>query len=192
MRGEDDRPAGAPEGLDRIPHDERGLGVQGRCRLVEEDDRRIVEQGTGDGQLLLHALAERAGHVVPPLPQAEQPQIVLDPLRASSRRQPVQPREEIEIGARRQLVVEARRLGQDTDPGAHLLGLGSDIEAVDGGRAFRRPDECRQQPDGRRLARAVGAEETQHLALSDLEIHAADRPPVAEPTTQADATQGHG
>ena len=47
--------------------------------------------------------------------------------------QPVQPPEEVEVGRRRQLVVEPRRLGQDADPGADLLGALDDVEAVDRG-----------------------------------------------------------
>ena len=39
---------------------EGGLGIERGRRLVEEDHRRVVEQRARDGELLLHALAERA------------------------------------------------------------------------------------------------------------------------------------
>ena len=105
---EDDRPPGAPELFDRLADDERRLRVERGGRFVEEDDRRVVEQRPGDGELLLHALAERAGHVVAPIPQREQAQVALDPLGSRRRIQPVQPAEELEVGGRAQLVVQAR------------------------------------------------------------------------------------
>ena len=76
---------GAAQRLDGLAHDVRRLGIERRGRLVEEDDGRLVEQGTGDRQLLLHALAEVAGHVVAPVPQREEAQVVLDPLGARRR-----------------------------------------------------------------------------------------------------------
>ena len=54
-------------------------------------DRRLVEQRPGDGELLLHALAERARDVVPPVPQREEPQVALDPRRARRGVQAVEP-----------------------------------------------------------------------------------------------------
>ena len=77
---------GPTERLDRLADDERGLRIERRGRLVEEHDRRVVEQRPGDRQLLLHALAERAGHVVAPVPQVEQAQVALDALGAHGRR----------------------------------------------------------------------------------------------------------
>ena len=192
VRREDDRPAGPPQRLDRLADDVGRLRVERRRRLVEEDDRRVVEQGPGDGQLLLHALAERAGDVVAPVPQREQPQVPLDPLGARRGVQPVQPPEEVEVGRRRQLVVEARRLGQDADPGADLLGVLDDVEAVDRGAALARLDERGQQPDRRRLARAVRPEQAEHLAAEHLEVHPADRPQVAEPPAQTGRAEHDG
>ena len=84
--GEDDRPALSAHRLDRLADDVGRLGVERGRRLVEEDDRRLVEQRPGDRELLLHPLAERAGHVVPPLPQREEPQVSLDPRGARRRR----------------------------------------------------------------------------------------------------------
>ena len=45
----------------------------------------LVEHRPGDGQLLLHALAERAGEVVATIPEVEQAQVALDPLGAGGR-----------------------------------------------------------------------------------------------------------
>ena len=192
VRGEDDRPARPPQRLDRLADDERRLRVERRRRLVEEDDRRVVEQRPGDRELLLHALAERARNVVPPLPEREEPQVVLDPRCARAGIEPVEPAEEVEVGAGRQLVVEPGRLGQDPDPGADLLGMLGDVEAVHRGAPLARLDQRGEQPDRRRLARAVGAEQAEDLATEHLEIHVPDRPQLPELAAQTGRPEHDG
>ena len=177
------RPAVA--GLDGLADDVGRLRVQGRGGLVEEDDRRIVEQGPGDRELLLHALAERAGDVVAPLPEREQAQVAFDALGAGGGVEVVQATEELEVVARRQLVVEARRLGQDADPRPDSVRLLADVEALDRRRALARGDERGEHPDRRRLAGPVGSQQAQDLAPRDRQIHVADRPQVPKSATEA-------
>ena len=124
------RPASA-QLLDRLAHDERCLRVQRGRRFVEEHDRGIVEERAADRQLLLHALAERARHVVAPVPEPEQAQVVLDPLGTGRGVQSIEPAEEVEVRGRRQLVVQAWGLGQDADPGTNVIGPFPDVEAFD-------------------------------------------------------------
>ena len=59
-------------------------------------------------------------------------------------------------------------------------------------RALGRLDERGEHPDGRRLARAVGPEQAEDLAATDLERHVADRPAVAEAPTQTGRVEGRG
>ena len=162
--------------LDRLPNDERGLGIEGGGRLVEEDDRRLVEQRPGDGQLLLHALAEGAGHVVAPIPQLEEAQVALDPLGSDVCVEAVQPAEEVEVRARRQFVVQPGRLGQDADPRPDGIGSLADVEAVDRRRALGRRDERGQQPDGRGLAGTVGPEQPEDLPRRTANVTSRRRP----------------
>ena len=53
-------------------------------------------------------------------------------------------------------------------------GLGDDVVAGDAGGAPGRAQQRGQHPDGRRLARAIWAEEPVDLALGHLEIDAGD------------------
>ena len=188
--GKHDRPTGPPKRLDRFAHDEGGLRVEGRGRLVEEHDRWIVQQGASDGELLPHALAEGARHLVPALPQAEQAQVPLDALGALPGIEAVEAAEEVQIGVGRQLVVQPRRLGQDPHSGPNVIGLCGDVEAIDRRAALGRSDERGEQADSRRLAGAVGTEQPEHFTAADLEVDAADRPAVAELPAEPGGTQG--
>src|SRR5262249_5604786 len=59
--------------------------------------------------------------------------------------------------------------------------------------AARRPDEVEQQPDRRRLPRAVGAEEAEHLACADREVEVGHPAVAAVELRQAlDADDGRG
>ena len=109
---------------------------------------------------------------------------MFDPLSTRRRVDSMEPPEEIEVGRRRELVVEPRRLGQDADPRANLIRTIDDVEPVDRRAPFGRCDERRQQADGRRLARTVGAEEAEDLAPEHLEIHVPDRPQRSERAAQ--------
>lgn len=52
--------------LDNLSHLPGGFGVEARCGLVEEEQRRFVEQGASQSEPLLHALAEPANSIVGP------------------------------------------------------------------------------------------------------------------------------
>mgnify|MGYP002389126857 CR=1 FL=1 len=75
---EEDGAALAAEGLDEVAHGLGCLRVQRGRRLVEEHDRRLVQQGARNRKLLLHALRERACLGVTTIPQVQQPQVLLD------------------------------------------------------------------------------------------------------------------
>jgi hypothetical protein len=144
-----------------------------------------VQQRTGDRELLLHALAERAGHVVAPVPQAEEPQVALDALGAHRRVEAVQPAEEIEVQGGRQLVVESRRLGQDADSRADVVGRVADVEPIDRCGPLGRLDERCEHADRGRLAGTVRPEQAEHLPATHGQIDATDRPAIPEPSTEA-------
>src|SRR3954462_6979412 len=52
---------------------------------------------------------------------------------------------------------------------------GDDVEAGDAGAAGVGLEQCRQDADGRRLARAVGAEHAEHGARGDRQLDAVER-----------------
>ena len=53
-------------------------GVEGRRRLVEDDERRVAEERRREAEALLHALREAAGPVVGPVGEADDAEDALD------------------------------------------------------------------------------------------------------------------
>ncbi len=105
----------------------------------------------------------------------------------------VQVGEALEILEHAQAEVEARRLGHDRDPAADLDAvLRGEIDPGDRRRARARGDERAERPDGRGLARAVGAEEAEDLAARHVERDVVDGEPIAEALRQVpDRYGGH-
>ena len=73
-----------------------------------------------------------------------------------------------------QVAVERLVLEHEPDVAAHVVALGDDVEAAHAGGAGRGPRERAEHVDRRALARAVGAEESEHLAAIHGERDAAD------------------
>src|SRR5207249_234745 len=71
--------------------------------------------------------------------------------------------------------VQRAALGEVADLAAHGDGIPEHVEAVDGGAAGGRGEVAGEDAHGGGLARAVGAEEADHLAAFDVERHVADR-----------------
>ena len=88
--------------------------------------------------------------------------------------------EEAQVLDHREVVVERELLRHVADVLAHPLGLARDVEARDGRSSAARPQEAAQHADGRRFARAVGAEEADDLAPPRLEAHVVDGDEIAE------------
>ena len=165
---------------DEFAHRLRGVGIEPRGRLVEEEDAWLVQRRARDRHLLLHAARERRDRLAAPLPQAHEPKEALS-LRVRGRLvQAVQRREEHQVVPGRLALVHARLLGEDADRRADLGVVLPEGVPRDLGAAGGRRDECAQQAQRGRLARAVRPEVAEHLALAHLEVDAIDRGEQAE------------
>ena len=71
--------------------------------------------------------------------------------------------------------IEHDLLRDDPDRGLGVLALAVDVEAPDLGAAAGLVDHSRQDVDQRRLARAVGAEQPEDLALRHIEADVVER-----------------
>ena len=80
----------------------------------------------------------------------------------------------------REAVVESGRLGEHAGAPAHGVAVGGGIEAEDAARAGVGLKDAIEQPDGGRLACAVGPEKGDHLTRGDLERQLVDGGPPRE------------
>ena len=168
------RPALRAQPGDVVPEVGPRLRVQAGGRLVEEDQRRVVDQPHRDVEPALLAAGHVLGH---PGPQALELELVEELLAAA---RGVGPRQAVEHPVVHHLVAGAGRgegaagLGDVADAAPHLLRLPHHVVARDGGGARGRPEQGDEHPQRGGLARAVGAEEADHLALGDVEVDPVD------------------
>src|SRR5688572_16086487 len=94
--------------------------------------------------------------------------------------EPVERGEEHEVVPGGLALVQPRLLGEDADRRADLRVLPAQAETCDVRGAGRRPDECAQEAQRRRLAGSVRTEEAEDLALVDLEVESVDGDEIAE------------
>jgi hypothetical protein len=71
-----------------------------------------------------------------------------------------------------QLYIDARRLEDDADVAAQSSGLANSVESGDGGAAGRGNHERGKDPEQRRLAAAIRAEQSEQFGRPDLERNA--------------------
>ncbi len=74
----------------------------------------------------------------------------------------------------RHLVVERRRVGQEADPPANLVGIAGDVDAIDRHLAGGRQEHAPQHLQRGALPGAVEAQEADHLAALDGEAEIVD------------------
>ena len=87
---------------------------------------------------------------------------------------PVEPALDDQLGAAGDLGRAAAFLADVADLVAHLGGVVQEVEARDGRLAAGRWQQRREHAERRRLARAVGPEEAEDLALLDVEVDSGD------------------
>ena len=166
----------APGRLQPVEHVvERALHerVQALGRLVEDRELRVVLERLDDPDLLAHPAA-----VVADRP-AEGPRIELEAvaqLGAADRWPAGELGKVVEVALAGEAVVQRDAAGEVADPAADRDAVAGRVEPEDRRPAGRRVQVAEQQPDERALARAVGAEEAEDLALADLEGHVIERP----------------
>ena len=162
VRGQKDRAAAVAvlgdDGVELLLHDR----VKAARRLVEDEQLGVVEKRLDEADLLAVAareLAERSGQVGLEalgewLGEAE----TLEPAQGGDVREQLAPGHALR---------EAEVAGQVAQPRADGAAVAATIEAEQACAAARRMQEVQQRADRRRLAGAVGAEESEDLTAVD-------------------------
>ena len=154
------------QGGEEVLDQDRGVDVQPRERLIQQDQVRVVQQGGRDQDLLPHALGigvQPAGAVGR---QAEGLEDVADAglerilghlVQAPAKLQELLPGEALEQGG---------GLGHVADPLLHVHGPLRQREAGHGNRPGVRRENAGDDLDGGALARAVGPQQAHDLACA--------------------------
>ena len=136
----------------------------------------LVEDSSGDVELLLHPAGVLLDPPVRVVGQAHAVELLLDPLVPDVGRDPVEVGEVPKVLPRTDAVVEPALAPQhEPDTGAELEGALGDIEPEDLGGPARREEKGREDLGQRRLPRPVRAEEPEDLSAVDLEVHPRER-----------------
>ena len=139
--------------------------IQRRRGLVEDHEVRCAEERDAQPETLLHALREGSDDVLGAVGQADELEGRVD------RSGPVRARQAGQVAVQRQHLpgphprLIAEQLGEVADPSPRRQV--AERRAEDAAAAAARAGQAEQQLDDRRLARAVRAEQAEHLAALD-------------------------
>ena len=181
-RQEERRPVLGAELLEESPDPAALARVEAEGRLVEEEDRRAVEDPAREVERAPHAARERPDAHLAPVLEPEQVERLVDPDLALLAGQAVEAGAEAQVLVGGQVEVEGGLLEDDADLPANPERIGLDVEPRDLDASPGGLEQRRQHADRRRLAGPVRAQEAEELAGADVEVDRVDR---AHPTVVA-------
>ena len=161
-------------------------------RFVEDQHRRIVDDRPGDRHFLLHAGRHLRAQHVANLVHLQPLEELLHPLAQLVVAHAVQPAEVLDHFPGGHAVVDGRVGRDEANLAADQLGLRDDVEAVDDGRAARGLQHGAENPQGGRLAGAVGPQQAVDLARAGVEADAVERHDLAPPQIGVGLRRGSG
>ena len=186
LGGEEDGGALVVQLRDLLPDRLAADRVEAGGRLVEEEDRGLVNQRRGEVEAAAHAARVGADAPVGGLRQPDAVEQRVAELAAPARGHGVQRRLQVDQLAAGHQGVERGLLERDPDLAPHGARVRGDVVPRDDGPAARGRQQRGQHPHRGRLAGAVGAEEAVDLAVGDLEVDPVHRLD-ARPRTRARA-----
>ena len=150
------------------------MRIETRRRLVEDGDLRALHQDFGKAEPLPHAAREGGDALVGEFGKPDPLDRVGDALLALGEAKADQARGIAQIVGGGEIVIEADRVRQIADAALDRERLARRIEAEHAHFAAGDVGQAEHHQDGRRLARAVRAEETENLAAPDGERDVVD------------------
>ena len=146
-------------------------GVETRCRLIEDEDLRVVDQRLGQTRTLPEPLRELADVL---LEHRFHPTLLHDPIDArlqtgSGQAPGLSTESQVLVDLHR--IVEWVRLGQITDFPPDGDGIFLHIDAINGDSPFGGCDVGSDDFHGGALTRPIGSQEAENLPISDIEGH---------------------
>ena len=132
-----------------------------------------MQQAGGEVETSFHAAAVGLHFVASAIGEADERQHRCDRLIEGGRGQSIQRAEQAQVVARRELVVEREILRHQSDSSLHGIGIAAEPHAVDRDCAVIGCDQSGNHRHRRRLAGAVGPQQTDELSAFDIERDAA-------------------
>ena len=171
MGRQQDRLSGLGKFRDRVPKLPSPDRIETYCRLVEHDDRRVVEEASGDVEPLLHPARVALDALLLASHQAHELQELGDPPLLHLRRHAVELGEIAEVVKAAQPLVRAAVAAEDVaDVPPHGAGAVDNVVPQHAGRSRGRDQQRHQHLDRGRLSGAVRPEQAKELALVHLEV----------------------
>ena len=161
--------------VEAVPQHVAGLWIEPSCRLVEQEQVWLVDQRASDRQTSHHPAAQGVDDAVGPLAQLDELQQCFRPATALGTWDVEVATVQNEVLHDGELFVEGVELRHHAEPTADRSAIGCGVHAEDvqrprGGRRYASDHAHR-----RRLAGAIRAEESERLALVDVEVDRVDR-----------------
>jgi len=170
LRGQKDRRPEVVDAPEVVPQPVARLRIQPGRRLVQEDQRRSVNQRGRGVEAFLHAAGELFGALVCDVREIDEIEQFSDAVGPLATRHAVRLTGKFDVLLSGELRVDTRLLGHVPDGLADSPCVRTHVELVDAHLASGRRQKRRKHFDRRRLSRAVRPEEAEELALGDLHV----------------------
>jgi hypothetical protein len=168
MGGQNDRHPALAQAPHHIPHVAAQFDVDPRGRFVKEEDFGFVAQRLGDHHAAFHAARQFHDLAATLVPQRQILQQLLDERRIA--RFAEQPARESDGGHHRFERIRVQFLRHQPDHRSRRAIIASMVVATHRHRAFARRDDPADDADQRRLARPIGTQQSEYLALLDAKV----------------------
>jgi hypothetical protein len=173
-----------PELGEQLPELATGHRIDAGGRLVEHEHRWLVHQRARERQLLFHPAGQPIGQ--PRAERQEAGQLEQTCTAVVKVRHAVQAGEELHVFIDRQIAVQTEALRDVADGRRRHAPRARGIDASQANRALIRPNQSADEPQQRRFAGPIRADDAEHLAGGDLQGDAVERARRAEAFADAD------
>ena len=167
MRGNEDGLAHVLQGAQNAFHVRACPGIHAGGGLIQDQQMRVVDQGVGQAQALLHATGQRVHIGVTLVSKLDQFQQLTGHAAAHVPVQTVAPGIEVQVLPDLQVPVHAEEVRHVSDQPPCLCRLPENGYAVHDGGTGNGPQERGQDPHGGGLSGAVGADKAVELSVPD-------------------------
>ena len=162
-----------------LPERHAAARVEAGRRLVEEEHRRPGDQRGGEVEAAAHAARVRADESAAGLGEVERREQLVRPLARRPAAEVVEAADHLEVLEAGQVLVHGRVLAGEPDALAHLAASRTTSKPATRAVPSSGREQRRQDPDGRRLAGAVRAEQAEDGPGRDEQVDAVERDDVA-------------